>query len=73
MLFPFVYVIAVSFSSDKDVLGGGLILFPKHPTLDAYRAIFRGGIVAHALSVSVGLTVIGTPLNMIMTVTWPTA
>ncbi|MDQ6602895.1 MAG: carbohydrate ABC transporter permease [Chloroflexota bacterium] len=69
MLFPFVYVIAVSFSSYKDVLGGGLILFPRHPTLEAYRAIFKGGIVVHALVVSIGLTLGGTAVNMLMTVT----
>jgi len=68
MLFPFVYVIAVSFSSYMDVLGGGLILVPKHPTLEAYRAIFKGGIVAHALWVSIGLTLGGTVVNMVMTV-----
>ncbi len=69
MLFPFVYVIAVSFSSYKDVIGGGLIFFPAHPTMEAYRAIFEGGIVTHALWVSVGLTLIGTAINMLMTVT----
>ena len=69
MLFPFVYVIAVSFSSYKDVVGGGLILFPTHPTMEAYRAIFKGGIVTHALWVSIGLTLIGTAVNMFMTVT----
>ncbi|MBV9326594.1 MAG: carbohydrate ABC transporter permease [Chloroflexi bacterium] len=69
MLFPFVYVIAVSFSSYKDVIGGGLILFPQHPSLEAYRTIFRGGIVTRALLVSVGLTVVGTAVNMVMTVT----
>ena len=55
MTFPLVYVIAVSFSSAKDVLGGGLVLFPANPTLDAYRAIFEGGVVTRALRVSVGL------------------
>ncbi|MGI8690959.1 MAG: carbohydrate ABC transporter permease [Thermomicrobiales bacterium] len=69
MLFPFVYVIAVSFSGYKDVVGGGLIFFPAHPTLEAYRAIFTGGIVTHALWVSTGLTLIGTAINMLMTVT----
>src|SRR4051794_7856313 len=68
MLFPFVYVIAVSFSSYKDVVGGGLILFPAHPTLEAYRAIFKGGIVTHALFVSIGLTAIGTATNMVLTI-----
>jgi len=69
MLFPFVYVIAVSFSSYRDVAGGGLILFPAHPTLEAYNAIFRGGIVTRALTVSIGITLIGTAVNMVMTTT----
>lgn len=57
MVFPFVYVLAVSFSSYKDVVGGGLILFPANPTLDAYR------------EVSVGVTLVGTAVNMMLTVT----
>jgi putative aldouronate transport system permease protein len=69
MLFPFVYVIAVSFSSYKDIVGQGLIIFPTHPTTEAYRAIFKGGIVTHALWVSIGLTLGGTAVNMFMTVT----
>lgn len=69
MVFPFVYVVAVSFSSYEDVVGRGLILFPAHPTLDAYRTVFRGGVVIHAVKVSIGLTICGTAINMFMTVT----
>jgi putative aldouronate transport system permease protein len=68
MIFPFVYVIAVSFSSAQDVLGGGLILWPKNPSLEAYRAIFRGGLVSRALTVSAGLVILGTAAKMIATV-----
>jgi putative aldouronate transport system permease protein len=68
MLFPFVYVTAVSFSSSRDVLRGGLILFPQHPTLESYREILRGGIVQHSLMVSVGITLVGTAADMVMTV-----
>src|SRR5690349_11327874 len=68
MLFPFIYVFAVSFSSYQDVLGGGLILFPKHPSLEAYATIFRGGIVTRALTVSIGVTIVGTLVNMLLTV-----
>lgn len=67
MVFPFTYVVAVSFSSYRDVLSGGLILFPANPTLDAYREIFRGGIITRALQVSIGLTAVGTAVNMVMT------
>lgn len=69
MLFPFVNVFAVSFSSQEDVLGGGLILFPAHPNLDAYRAIFQGGIVTRALQVSAGITIVGTAAQMLFTTT----
>jgi len=69
MLFPFVYVVAVSFSSYRDVLGGGLILFPAHPTLYAYEQIFESGIVTRSLLISVGITLIGTTINMLLTVT----
>jgi putative aldouronate transport system permease protein len=68
MVFPFVYIIAVSFSSAQDVLGGGLILWPKNPTLEAYRAILRGGVVARALIISIGLVAIGTTAKMLATV-----
>src|SRR5688500_3916836 len=54
MIFPLLNVLAVSLSSYDDILGGGLILFPKEPTLDAYRTLFNGGIVVRALQVSAG-------------------
>jgi ABC-type glycerol-3-phosphate transport system permease component len=69
MVLPFLHVFAVSFSSYKDVLAGGLILFPRNPTLAAYEAIFNGGIVVRALQVSIGLTVFGTLAQMIFTTT----
>ncbi|MGH2557737.1 MAG: carbohydrate ABC transporter permease [Thermomicrobiales bacterium] len=69
MIFPFIYVIAVSFSSYRDVIGGGLIIFPGHPTLDAYRTILRGDIITQALIVSIGITTIGTALKLLATVT----
>lgn len=69
MLFPLVYVVAVSFSSAKDVLGGGLILFPRNPTLESYEAVLRGGVVSRALIVSVLVTLIGTAAQMVFTTT----
>jgi len=68
VLFPFVYVLAVSFSSERDILGGGLILFPQHPTLEAYQALLRGGVVVRSLEVSVGLVTIGTTVKMLFTI-----
>ncbi|MDQ3657208.1 MAG: carbohydrate ABC transporter permease [Chloroflexota bacterium] len=69
MIFPFVYVLAVSFSSYEDVVGRGLIIFPANPTLDAYRTVLEGGVVTRAVMVSAGLTLCGTAINLFMTVT----
>ncbi len=69
MLFPFLYVLSVSLSSQADLKGANAPLIPKHPTLSAYRQILAGGIVTRALEVSIGITVIGTLIAMFMTTT----
>jgi ABC-type glycerol-3-phosphate transport system permease component len=69
MLFPMVYVLSMSFSSASDAARGGLVLFPKNPTLEAYRAILSGGVVQRALQVSLGLTLFGTAAQMFFTAT----
>lgn len=69
MVFPFAYVLAVSFSSYKDVLGGGLILFPSNPTLDAYREILKGGIVTRSVIITIWLTLIGSFVQVFFTAT----
>jgi ABC-type glycerol-3-phosphate transport system permease component len=69
MMFPIVYVVSMSFSSQDDVARGGLVLWPKNPSLEAYRLIFNGGVVTRALTISVLLTLIGTAVQMIFTTT----
>ncbi len=67
MLLPFWNVVAVSFSSAKDVMEGGSTLFPSHPTLDSYRALLKGGTVLRALRVSILLTIFGTAIQVVFT------
>jgi ABC-type glycerol-3-phosphate transport system permease component len=67
MLLPFVNVVATSFSSAKDVIEGGFLLFPRNPTLDSYRVLLSGGTVLRSLQVSIWLTLIGTAVQMIFT------
>jgi putative aldouronate transport system permease protein len=70
VLYPFLNIIATSFASETEIIrrGGIISLFPAHPTLAAYRTIFAGGVVTHALLVSAGITVAGTALNMLVTI-----
>lgn len=69
MLYPFVYVISVSLSNSTIVRRGGLILWPRGITLDAYRTIFSTDVVPRSLLVSIGITLAGTAVSVVMTVT----
>jgi len=69
MTFPILYVVSMSFSSSSDALRGGLVLWPKNPTLESYRLIFNGGVVSRALQVSLLLTLFGTAAQLIFTTT----
>ncbi|SFF92782.1 carbohydrate ABC transporter membrane protein 2, CUT1 family [Actinacidiphila alni] len=66
---PFLIIVSTSLASNKDVVAnGGWVLWPEHPTLRAYREIFDGSIVTHALWVSAGVTVIGTAVSLACTI-----
>jgi ABC-type glycerol-3-phosphate transport system permease component len=67
MLFPFVYVLAVSFSSEKDI-SNSLIIFPAHPSLSAYGWVLTQSNAVQGIEVSALLVIVGTVLNMVMTV-----
>ena len=69
MVFPFVYVLSVSLGGDWDPLAGANSLLPHHLTFRVYREIFRGGVVLHSLLVSIGVTLVGTAVDMVMTTT----
>lgn len=64
MLFPFIYVIAVSFT-DRDVyVPGQFILFPKQWSLDAYRYILSSDSFFKSFRSTAFITVVGTILNL---------
>jgi putative aldouronate transport system permease protein len=69
MIFPFIYIISISFSSFKDVAGKGLILIPAHPNFDAYDYVLASGVVTRAVGVSLFVTIVGTLVNLFMTIT----
>ncbi|MEY9889144.1 putative aldouronate transport system permease protein [Catenulispora sp. MAP12-49] len=69
VIYPFLAVVATSLSSESDIAAsGGLVIWPSHPTFDAYRYVFSGGIVSQALWISFLVTVVGTALSMAATI-----
>ncbi len=69
VVYPFLAVVATSLSTEADITkAGGLVIWPPHPTLAAYRTVLSGGIVTQALVVSLGITVVGSLLSVAATV-----
>ncbi|HEY1298308.1 MAG TPA: carbohydrate ABC transporter permease [Chloroflexota bacterium] len=68
VVYPFLSVIATSLASEQDITnGGGMVLWPAHPSLEAYVTIFSAGAVAHSIWVSVAITAVGTLLSVAIT------
>ncbi|WP_144941742.1 carbohydrate ABC transporter permease [Paenibacillus sp. 32O-W] len=69
MLFPFLHIFAVSFSSLKDVLERDLILWPREWVTDAYQTIFASNNFVRSLTVTAYVTIVGTIVNLFFTAT----
>ncbi|HEY5222334.1 MAG TPA: carbohydrate ABC transporter permease [Microbacteriaceae bacterium] len=70
ILIPLLIVVSTSLADNKQIIAsGGYVLWPMHPTLDAYKTIFNGSLMFQAVGVSVFVTVIGTAVALFTTVT----
>ncbi|GIP38388.1 putative ABC transporter permease protein YtcP [Paenibacillus sp. J31TS4] len=69
MLFPFLHIFAVSFSSLKDVLERDLILWPREWVTDAYYTILASKNFTRSLGVTAYVTIVGTLVNLLFTAT----
>jgi putative aldouronate transport system permease protein len=65
MIYPLWHVIMYSFSSSGEV-GGGLLLFPRGFTLDAYKASFQNKEIMSGLLISVLRAVIGPAAMLVI-------
>lgn len=73
MVIPFIYVIAASFAKESEIQTRPIFFIPENPTLDAYKQVFSptgmGPTVLRALFISLGVTLIGTTINLFCTTT----
>lgn len=69
MLFPFVYVFAVSFSSLEDVLRGGIILWPRNWSTSAYEFVLSSPMIIRSIGNSIFLATAGTLVSLFFTAT----
>lgn len=66
--YPLLFVVSASFSDPILVSSGKVLLFPKGITLEGYQKIFESKEIWRSFFNSVMYTVIGTTLNIVMTV-----
>lgn len=66
-LLPFVNVFVSSFASTQEVVAKKFILFPTTFSLDAYRYILSTPTIFKGLGVSIGVTIAGTVVSMVLT------
>ncbi|MBM7564280.1 carbohydrate ABC transporter permease [Paenibacillus sacheonensis] len=67
MLYPFLYILAVSLSASDEIHGMNITVYPKGLNFDVYHYIFRLPQIYRAYFNSILYTTIGTVLSIAMT------
>lgn len=67
MVYPIIYIAAVSFSSTSEVVQGNITLFPKGFNLDAYVQVLNDDRVPRAYLNTIFYTFLGTSINLLFT------
>lgn len=68
-LLPFVYVVAGSFATERELTERAFFLFPRTISFNAYQYIFKTGDAINGLKNSIIVTVVGTFINMFFSCT----
>lgn len=70
-VFPFIFVIIISLTSEQSLLQNGYSIFPKEWSLDAYKYLLTSGKqLMHSYLVTIVVTVVGTIINVSMVSTY---
>lgn len=67
---PFLYVIAGSFATEKELTQRAFFIIPHEFSLNAYKYIINDGAIFRGLKNSLFVTVVGTFVNMVFTTTF---
>lgn len=68
-MLPFVYVVAGSFATERELTERAFFLIPRETSLNAYKYIFKTGEAFNGLKNSLIVTAIGTFINMFFSCT----
>ena len=68
VLYPLIYILSSSVSDPVRVASGEVVLFPKGFTLLGYRRVFEDSSILTGYANTIFYTVVGTLINMVVTV-----
>lgn len=68
-LLPFVYIVAGSFATERELTERAFFLFPRTISMNAYQYIFKSGDAIHGLMNSLIVTFVGVLINMFFSCT----
>lgn len=68
-LLPFVYIVAGSFATERELTERAFFLFPKTISMNAYQYIFKTGDAINGLRNSIIVTLVGVLINMTLSCT----
>ncbi len=69
-LLPFLYVVAGSFATERELTEKAFFIIPSEISLNAYKYVVETGEVFRGLRNSLFLTIVGTFVNMFLTTTF---
>ncbi|MCL6456367.1 MAG: carbohydrate ABC transporter permease [Gorillibacterium sp.] len=67
VIYPFMYMLAVSLNEGSDAAKGGVYLWPRKFTLYNYEVVLGNSVIQHAYLITVGRTIIGTVIGIMVT------
>jgi putative aldouronate transport system permease protein len=66
---PFIYIIGSSFATEAELTARGFFLIPREFSLGAYEYIFSSSAIFRSIGVTIYVTVVGTLVNLLFTMT----
>ncbi|MNO27127.1 L-arabinose transport system permease protein AraQ [compost metagenome] len=67
VIYPFMYMLAVSLNVGSDAAKGGVYLWPRQFTLYNYEVVIGNSVIRHAYLITILRTVLGTVIGLLVT------
>ncbi|MFF2479878.1 carbohydrate ABC transporter permease [Paenibacillus sp. NPDC058071] len=68
VIYPFLYMLAISLNTGSDAAKGGVYLWPREFTLYNYQVVLGNEVIRNAYWITIARTVIGTVAGLLITI-----